>query len=43
MGYFRDFNKNFIKLKSIPSHSSQFWGEQKFEVLRENGGMSIPS
>ena len=23
-GYFRDFNKNFIKPKSIPSHFSQF-------------------
>ena len=42
-GYFRDFNKNFIKPKSIPSHSSQFLGEQKFEVLREKGGMSILS
>ena len=42
-GYFRDFNKNFIKPKSIPSHSSQFWGEQEFEVLSEKGGMSIPS
>ena len=42
-GVFRGFNKNFIKPKFIPSHSSQFWGEQEFEVLSEKGGMSILS
>ena len=27
--------KKIIKFNFIPSHSFQFWGEQKFEVLRE--------
>jgi len=27
-GYFRDFNKNFIIPKSVPSHPSQFWGKK---------------
>ena len=35
--------KKIIKSNSIPSHSSQFRKEWKFEVLREYRRMSVPS
>ena len=34
-GYFGSFSKEIIKSNFIPSNSSQFQGEWKFEILRE--------